>query len=93
MTETRIAKLLSDGANQVVRLPAEFRFEGDEVYATRDDATGDIVLSKHPGATTWGVFFELVRTVEIPDDFMEERPMNTVSQDRTDQPRTQKSDP
>ncbi len=44
MADTRIAKLFKNGASQAVRLPAEFRFEGDEVYATRDEATGDVVL-------------------------------------------------
>jgi antitoxin VapB len=28
-----------------VRLPAEFRFEGDEVYIRRDPQTGDVILS------------------------------------------------
>ena len=50
MSETRTAKLFKNGASQAVRLPAEFRFEGTEVYATRDEATGDLVLSTRPGA-------------------------------------------
>jgi len=36
MPETRIAKLFKKGSSQVVQLPAEFRFDGVEVYATRD---------------------------------------------------------
>jgi antitoxin VapB len=78
MPETRIAKLFKNGASQAVRLPAEFRFEGDEVYATRDEATGDVVLSSRPGAKDWGDFFEMLRSIEVPEDFMDERPMNTV---------------
>lgn len=76
MSETRIAKLFKNGASQAVRLPADFRFEGDKVYATRDEATGDVVLSSRPGAKTWGEFFEMLHTIEIPEDFMAERPMN-----------------
>ena len=49
MPETRTAKLFKNGSSQAVRLPAEFRFEGDEVYATRDETTGDVVLCKNPG--------------------------------------------
>ena len=79
MNETRIAKLFKNGASQAVRLPMEFRFEGDEVYVTRSDVTGDVVLSKRAGAKSWGDFFELLRTVEVPDAFMTERPMNTIS--------------
>lgn len=81
MIETRIAKLFKNGASQAVRLPAEFRFEGGEVYVTRDDATGDVVLSKRPGANTWNAFFELLHAVEVPADFMTDRPLNMLSQE------------
>ena len=39
------AKLFKNGRSQAVRLPAEFRFEGDEVLIRRDPDTGDILLS------------------------------------------------
>lgn len=52
MIETRVAKLFKNGASQAVRLPAEFRFEGEEIYVSRDDTTGDVVLSNRPGAKT-----------------------------------------
>jgi antitoxin VapB len=76
MQETRIAKLFKNGASQAVRLHAEFRFEGTEIYATRDEQTGDVVLSTRPGARGWAEFFALMRTIEVPDDFMADRPMN-----------------
>jgi antitoxin VapB len=76
MGDTRTAKLFMNGASQAVRLPAEFRFEGTEVFATRDDATGDVVLSTRPGARVWGEFFALMETIDMPEDFMAERPMN-----------------
>lgn len=79
--ETRVAKLFKNGASQAVRLPMEFRFEGNEVYVTRDDATGDVVLSNRPGAKTWNAFFELLQEVEVPVDFMAERPMNVLPQE------------
>jgi len=82
MPETRRAKLFKNGASQAVRLPAEFRFEGTEVYATRDEQTGDVVLSTRPGATAWTEFFALMRTMDVPDDFMAERPMNVPPTDR-----------
>lgn len=82
MIETRVAKLFKNGASQAVRLPVEFRFEGDEVYVTRDDATGDVVLSKRPGAKTWNEFFELLHAVNVPVDFMAERPLNVLPQER-----------
>jgi antitoxin VapB len=82
MPETRIAKLFKNGSSQAVRLPAEFRFEGDEVYATRDELTGDVVLSKRPGSKTWEDFFELMNSIDVPLDFMAERPMNVAPQER-----------
>ena len=39
------AKLFKNGRSQAVRLPAEFRFEGDEVIIRRDQVTGDVILS------------------------------------------------
>lgn len=39
------AKLFMNGRSQAVRLPAEFRFDGDEVYIRRDPVTGDVILS------------------------------------------------
>jgi antitoxin VapB len=82
MPTTRIAKLFRNGASQAVRLPVEFRFEGDEVFATRDEITGDVVLSMRPGARTWGEFFELMRSIELPADYMAQRPMNVAPVDR-----------
>ena len=82
MSQTRIAKLFKNGSSQAVRLPAEFRFEGDEVYATRDELTGDVVLSKRPGGKTWEDFFELMDSIDVPLDFMAERPMNVVPPER-----------
>ena len=82
MPDTRIAKLFRNGASQAVRLPAGFRFAGGQVFATRDEITGDVVLSAHPGARTWREFFELMHSIEIPPDFMAERPMNRVPVDR-----------
>jgi len=82
MSQTRVAKLFKNGASQAVRLPAEFRFDGDEVYISRDERTQDIILSKRPGAKAWQEFLKFARSVEVPDDFMKDRPMNRISKDR-----------
>lgn len=39
------AKIFKNGRSQAVRLPAEFRFESDEVRIRRDPETGDVILS------------------------------------------------
>jgi antitoxin VapB len=76
MSETRTAKLFKNGSSQAVRLPAEFRFEGDEVYATRNETTGDVVLSKSPGVQEWKEFFAFARSFDAPEDFLSERMSN-----------------
>lgn len=65
------AKLFLTGGSQAVRLPAEFRFDGDEVDVRRDCATGDVVLSKPRG--TWNEYFAWVRTLDLPSDFLADR--------------------
>ena len=81
MIETKVAKLFQNGASQAVRLPAEFRFEGAEVYASRDEETGDVTLSTRPGAAAWEAFFRYKPAPGEEEDFenyMNERPMNTL---------------
>lgn len=68
---TATVKLFQNGRSQAVRLPAQFRFEGDEVYIRRDQATGDVILSKRP--TGWEDFFELAAKTRVPPDFMDDR--------------------
>lgn len=65
------AKLFRNGRSQAVRLPADFRFPGSEVYVRRDPATGDVILSRRPDS--WQDFFDLIDTLDIPDDFLSNR--------------------
>jgi antitoxin VapB len=65
------AKLFVTGRSQAVRLPREYRFEGDEVFIRRDAASGDVVLSRKP--PTWQGFLDLAAHTQVPDDFMSDR--------------------
>ncbi|MGN6031187.1 MAG: antitoxin [Thermomicrobiales bacterium] len=82
------ARLFQNGGSQAVRLPAEFRFDGDEVFISRDVATGDVILSDHPRASTtyWQDLFAMLDSMKVDgedDDLsMAERPMNAPLQDR-----------
>jgi len=67
----RTAKLFRNGRSQALRLPAEYRFEGSEVYIRRDPKTGDVILSPRP--ESWDQFFELADKAGVPDDFMTDR--------------------
>ena len=68
------AKIFLNGRSQAVRLPAQFRFEEEEVYVRRDEATGDVILSRNPG--NWDEFFKMRNTLEIPRDFLSDRDMD-----------------
>jgi antitoxin VapB len=68
---SRTAKLFRNGRSQAVRLPSDYRFQGSEVYVRRDPATGDVILSRRP--ESWRDFFELMKTIDVPDDFLTDR--------------------
>jgi antitoxin VapB len=62
---TATAKLFQNGQSQAVRLPKEFRFNGEsEVDITR---VGDYVLLSPHKTNKWAVMFEAVE--EFSDDF------------------------
>jgi len=63
----KTAKLFKNGGSQAVRLPADFRFPGDEVIIER---VGDTVILR-PKPTNWDAFF--ARKTKVPADFMTER--------------------
>lgn len=82
------ARLFQNGGSQAVRLPAEFRFDGDEVFISRDVATGDVILSDRSRASTtyWQDLFDMLDSMKVAgeddDLYMAERPMNAPLQDR-----------
>jgi antitoxin VapB len=67
---SRTAKLFRNGRSQAVRLPTDYRSQGSEVYIRRT-GSGDVVLSRKP--ESWSDFFELMKTVDVPEDFLSDR--------------------
>lgn len=63
----RTAKVFWNGQSQAVRLPKEFRFEGDEVYVKR--VGNAVVLLPHRGS--WEGLLESLDL--FSDDFMADR--------------------
>ncbi len=61
------AKIFTNGKSQAVRLPKEFRLEGDEVYVNK--VGGAVIL--FPKEDPWAPFFESLS--RFSDDFMMER--------------------
>jgi antitoxin VapB len=63
----KTAKLFQNGQSQAVRLPKEFRFEGDEVFIKK---TGNVVMLI-PTAHSWDALLSSLD--KFTPDFMEER--------------------
>lgn len=57
------AKVFRNGRSQAIRLPKEFRVDGDEVYLKKTPE-GFLVIPRDP----WEIFFEGIS--ELSDDFM-----------------------
>ena len=77
---TEIAKLFMNGRSQAVRLPAAFRFEGDEVYIRRDPVSGDVILSSKPRSLDR--FFSALAEGPAPDDFLTRAERDQEAQER-----------
>lgn len=64
---TQTAKLFMNGRSQAVRLPAEFRFEGKEVFIEKQ---GEVVILR-PKPSGWDDYF--ARPPVVSDDFLADR--------------------
>ncbi len=63
----KTAKLFQNGQSQAVRLPKEFRFEGDEVYIKKSGNVIILLPMKNPWAPLLGSLDK------FSDDFMTNR--------------------
>ena len=78
MQTAKIAKLFNTGGSQAVRLPAEFRFSGTDVFIQRDERTGGVILLPRE-RKTWANFVALREQLradierEGGGDFMRDR--------------------
>lgn len=81
MTAPKTAKLFTTGGSQAVRLPAEFRFDTDQVYVRRDERTGDVILSAQP-RSSWAEFMALrAQLGPVPEDFLADRQQGSETRD------------
>lgn len=65
--QTQIARIFKNGRSQAVRLPKEYRFEGNEVLIRKKGK--DVILSPLP--KSWEAFFK--ETPLPSEDFMSSR--------------------
>ncbi len=72
----KTAKLFANGRSQAVRLPKEFRFEGEEVFIKK---VGNMVVLI-PYHEPWQSLFDSLD--QFSSDFMEDRNQPEKQQDR-----------
>ena len=68
------AKIFKNGKSQAIRLPKEYRLEGDEVYVNKVGGTVILFAKEDP----WKPFFESLG--RFSEDFMTERKQPAVEQ-------------
>jgi len=63
------AKVFTNGNSQAVRLPKLFRLDASEVWISRDESTGDIILRPKPSeAERQAQLLELLALVDSNTD-------------------------
>lgn len=70
------AKIFKSGRSQAVRLPKEFRFDGEEVFIKR---VGEAVVLL-PREDSWRTLYESLGS--FSEDFMDDRHQPTDQQER-----------
>jgi antitoxin VapB len=65
------AKVLTTERGQLIQLPAEIRFDSEEVHVRRDAKSGDLILSRWP--PKWNELFDALDKAGIPEDFLDDR--------------------
>ncbi len=68
MAQLEKAKVFMSGRSQAVRIPAQYRFAGKEVYVRRDARSGDVILSQSPGSLE--EIFAALDELGVPEDFL-----------------------
>ena len=71
MHQAMKARVFMSGRSQHVTIPAEFRFSSREVFVSRDEHTGNVILSQSPGS--WQEVFAALEADPFPEDFLAER--------------------
>ena len=72
-----VAKLFQNGGSQAVRLPKEYRFQGNEVLISR---IGDVVVMV-PRLAYWDT---MLKSLDLfTDDFMDGDPESLLPEERT----------
>jgi hypothetical protein len=82
-TRTMRATIRNENGHQVIVLPDDIRFDGDEVLVRQDPDTGEVtVASRAASRRRREEMFAFIDSLSIPqedlDAFMADRPMNVA---------------
>ena len=67
------ARIFHSGHSQAVRLPKAFRLAGDEVWISKNEATGEITLTPKKTLSEIDALFQLIESAEVPETYLAER--------------------
>jgi antitoxin VapB len=70
------AKIFTTGNSQAVRLPKAFRMPGDVVYISRNETTGDVILSPKDDdqrQRNLAQLFKMIREEPMTEEFLATR--------------------
>ena len=67
------AKVFTTGNSQAVRLPKAFRVNAREMWITRNEQTGEIMLKPKPNGDALQAFLQELRSLPASDEFVPSR--------------------
>jgi antitoxin VapB len=67
------AKVFTNGNSQAIRLPKAYRVDVSEMWISKNEVTGEIVLKPKKSRDELEAFFEELRTMPITEDFLPPR--------------------
>lgn len=68
-----IAKVFTTGHSQAVRLPKAFRVNATEMWISKNEVTGEIILKPKPEKSKLDEFFALLESMPQTDEFLQPR--------------------
>jgi len=67
------AKIFKAGNSQALRLPKAFRLDANEVWISKNEVTGDLIVSPKPGNNDLEAFFKLLESSPSSEEFIPAR--------------------
>jgi antitoxin VapB len=82
MEQIKKARVFRNGRSQAVRIPAEYRFQCDEVYVRQDPSTGALTLSERPLKPSLDAIYARLDAAGAADLVVERNPSPPTERER-----------